>query len=676
MAASTPHTSRSSVATGSVLPLVAGAALFGVAAGYALHVVSNVRAQSAEVTRLTQELQLAQQQQQRDAERSTRGDARRVEADRRASALSRVALPLPASVTSVDSGNSSAVTAPGVSHPLSLSTSSSSRSPSPPLTPREREATSQPPATPLDAETSAFVLSSGSFGLSRSDLQRVLPFLVTQRFPGGSYLFQSGEPSDACYIVVRGSVQLLMDGRVMARFGVGRSLGEIGMIEKAQRRACAQASEDTTVAVLTRAALYSPAMPAPLLTAVFSYLGSRVTSLIRGHDFYAKMDVLLVQDGGCAPGYDSVAAFLAEYFERQRSPTDAASGNGNSRGRQVFVAQRGFSSLVRGGDDDFCALVHDSALFARLSPVPRVFFAPELRNRRGASFRSERYPQFVQEELQRQAAANIAARGVRTLVAIGGNGTMKGIFSLRRFLPPSVRCFFIPVTIDSDIGGTECIGQHTAVEVGAEQLRCFLGDAHTHHRVYLLEMMGREGGYHALFSALGAGADLAVMPNSQIDLPRLARTLDARQATVIAVAEGYGVEDRKAAAKSADAAERAAAGSASTWLYHQLLATGELPRDRKVVCEPFTRCVRGAAPANMDTTLAQRMAAAVVEMDARGESGRMPTVNAEAQSSLPFDRIDTDNTVNHELVLLTDHLGVHLPAAEHLRVHAQHAHSK
>ena len=96
------------------------------------------------------------------------------------------------------------------------------------------------------------------------------------------------------------------------------------------------------------------------------------------------------------------------------------------------------------------------------------------------------------------------------LVGIGGNGTCAGIKALSERIrvaregdvaaPPPVQTFFVPVTIDSDIEGTECVGQHTAVEAGAEKVRCFVADARTHQRCYIVEMMGADGGFHALNS--------------------------------------------------------------------------------------------------------------------------------------------------------------------------------
>lgn len=162
-------------------------------------------------------------------------------------------------------------------------------------------------------------------------------------------------------------------------------------------------------------------------------------------------------------------------------------------GRRCAIAATGFRSLVSGHDSDFRILVHDEDVYHFISLVPGVIHSATLLHRRGASFRTERYPDFAQEDRQRTAARNLIDRRVKVVVAIGGNGTFAGISKLARFLPKEIQVFFIPVTIDRDIAGSETIGQHTAVEFGAEKIRCYVADAHTHHRCYLIEMMGRDG---------------------------------------------------------------------------------------------------------------------------------------------------------------------------------------
>ena len=90
------------------------------------------------------------------------------------------------------------------------------------------------------------------------------------------------------------------------------------------------------------------------------------------------------------------------------------------------------------------------------------------------------------------------------------------------------------------MAGTECIGQHTAVEAGAEKLRCYVADADTHQRCYIIEMMGAEGGFHALNCCIGAGAHFAALsaPLPPAQLERLAAAISSRRSTVVVVAEG------------------------------------------------------------------------------------------------------------------------------------------
>ena len=154
------------------------------------------------------------------------------------------------------------------------------------------------------------------------------------------------------------------------------------------------------------------------------------------------------------------------------------------------------------------------------------------------------------------------------------------------------------MTIDSDILGTECIGEHTGVQVGSEKVLSYLADARTHHRIYIIEMMGAEGGYHALHSCLGAGADLAVLPSSRYDTALVAEALNHKLSAVIVVAEGYKREERKKAGYKGNAAE----------YFRDELQKAGLGTRRRVVCEGFSRDIRGAAPNYRDITLSQRMA--------------------------------------------------------------------
>lgn len=134
---------------------------------------------------------------------------------------------------------------------------------------------------------------------------------------------------------------------------------------------------------------------------------------------------------------------------------------------------------------------------------------------------------------------------------MGGNGSAEGVKGLQRLLPARIRCFFVPVTLDSDIAHTECIGQHTAAEVGSERVRRLVADAATHRRTYVVEMMGSESGFHAVHSCIGGGAHYAVStePLVQKSLRDLAEAISKRRSTVLIVAAGYASSERQAEAE-------------------------------------------------------------------------------------------------------------------------------
>ncbi|MBN1826821.1 MAG: 6-phosphofructokinase [Candidatus Eisenbacteria bacterium] len=365
--------------------------------------------------------------------------------------------------------------------------------------------------------------------------------------------------------------------------------------------------------------------------------GERTLVRSRGHEMarrrmYREIDVLLVQEGGCAPGYNPVTAFLTEELE--------------THGRRVYCAREGFRSLVRGEDEDFVRLVYDQEEYRRIESIPGVVNAAFLTEAAGGQFRSERYDDFREPEKQFAAARVLAARNVRVLVTIGGNGTLKGTRDLAGRLAETTQNAFVPVTVDSDVAGTECIGQHTGVEVGADKLRRYMADARTHKRIYLIEMMGARGGFHALYSSLGARAHLAVLPGADLNPRAVMEALNRKDYAVVAVAEGYGADDP----------ERRRLGlHAAAWFAHQLESTG-ITSNKKIVSEPFSRDLRGAIPNNLDMVLARRMARGIADAVRDGRTAVMPAVRGEDLSYIPFWKIDTENRVSEDLARLADRL--------------------
>ncbi len=449
----------------------------------------------------------------------------------------------------------------------------------------------------------------------------------------GETLFSEKDKGKECYIVSSGDLLFTKMGRPLKHFKPGDFFGEIGMLDERNRMGNVSATEDTELLVYTKDSLDKLSADAPD-TAVKIYRGFArlVISYLREEtSLYNEFDVLLIQDGGCAPGYNPVTAYLTEFLEKS--------------GHEIFIAAQGFRSVVRNHIEDYRYLIYSRRKYEMMERIAGVVFSPPLRESRGADFRSERYPQFKEKEIQRTAADNILKRKAKIVIGIGGNGTFAGIKALSEFLP-EIQFYFLPVTIDSDIFGTECIGQHTGVEVGAEKIRSYLADARTHDRVYFIEMMGADSGYHALHSALGAGAHLAVVPGVDYDYRKTAEAINRRTSAVIVVAEGFAKVERRASEFKGNAAE----------YFRLLLVQNGLETNRRIVAEPFSRDIRGAAPNNMDISLAQRMAHNLVELINSGRDRVMPATLSGKDLHIPFAEIKTDNTTGASLSHLSNRL--------------------
>ncbi|MDQ7823982.1 MAG: 6-phosphofructokinase [Candidatus Eremiobacteraeota bacterium] len=480
-----------------------------------------------------------------------------------------------------------------------------------------------------------FLLSTPFFnGLEREQMEKFAAHLYREKYSAGEYVYQQGEKAKCAYVVEKGIFAYEMFGRITTTFDKGELFGLLPLFEEKNVKGILKALEESVVIcieydLITRDDILS----SKAMLSIYREFSKHIATYLQEEaDLYRFMDVLIIEDGGCAPGKNPIIAFLTEALEKA--------------GRQVFITAEGYRSLVSGKDEDFRCLINNPKIFNLFDHIPGVIFTPPLRDARGANFRSERFPEFREVANQKKAVENALSRHVKIVIGVGGNGTFGGLKAFASHLPDHVQVFFVPVTIDSDVHGTETIGQHTGVEAGSEKVRCYMADARTHHRCYIVEMMGAMGGFHALNSCIGAGAHLAVLPGLEYDIPRIAKALEEKESAVIVVAEGYRKEERK---------EKNFCGNAAEYFRDMLLAAG-LKTRMKIYCEPFSRDIRGASPNNIDIALTQRMAKKVVELASQGRSRVMPAIRGIQTSSIPFEEITTDNSVGEELAKIANRL--------------------
>lgn len=149
--------------------------------------------------------------------------------------------------------------------------------------------------------------------------------------------------------------------------------------------------------------------------------------------------------------------------------------------------------------------------------------------------------EIVYKDLSDKCIQNIKDDGFDCIFTMGGDGTQK---SARDFSTKGVNVIGIPKTIDNDVACTDItFGYNTAVSVAAEAIDRLHTTGETHHRVMVLEVMGRYAGWIALESAIAGGADIALIPEIPYDINKAVEKINKRKElgknfSIVVVAEG------------------------------------------------------------------------------------------------------------------------------------------
>ena len=152
----------------------------------------------------------------------------------------------------------------------------------------------------------------------------------------------------------------------------------------------------------------------------------------------------------------------------------------------------------------------------------------------------------VYKDLSDVCVQNVKDDGFDCVFALGGDSTQK---SARDFSTKGVNVIGVPKTIDNDVACTEItFGYNTAVSVAMEALDRLHTTGATHHRIMVLEVMGRYAGWIALEAAIAGGADVALIPEIPYDINRVATKIENRKKrgknfSIVVVAEGAKPKD-------------------------------------------------------------------------------------------------------------------------------------
>ena len=221
----------------------------------------------------------------------------------------------------------------------------------------------------------------------------------------------------------------------------------------------------------------------------------------------------------------------------------------------------------------------------------------------GTILGSTRCDEFRTEQGIAKAAATLHSHSFEGLIVIGGNGSQAGAQALSQMGFPVMG---VASTIDNDLCGTEVtIGVDTALNIALEAIDRLKVTASSHHRAFLVEVMGRKCGYLGLMAGLAGGADAIVVPEIKSDPETVAQELrDAytrgKSHALVVVAEGADFNAEKLHAYFVEHRNR---------LQFELRVTR------------LGHVQRGGAPTAFDRILATRLGAAAVDRLLAGQRG-------------------------------------------------------
>lgn len=165
-----------------------------------------------------------------------------------------------------------------------------------------------------------------------------------------------------------------------------------------------------------------------------------------------------------------------------------------------------------------------------------------INNQGGIVLYTSRSERFLEKRYREQAAANLREHQVDAVVAVGGDGTLRGAIA---FKEEGVNIICIPGTIDRDVACTEyTLGFDTAANTAMEAIDRIRDSSISHGRCSVVEVMGRKRGYIALWAGMATSADAIVLPEKwDGNFDNIIETLkrrheDGRDCYLVVVAEG------------------------------------------------------------------------------------------------------------------------------------------
>ncbi|NLO97044.1 MAG: 6-phosphofructokinase [Peptococcaceae bacterium] len=247
--------------------------------------------------------------------------------------------------------------------------------------------------------------------------------------------------------------------------------------------------------------------------------------------------------------------------------------------------------------------------------------------------------QKVQKDCSDRVLANLAQQGIEALIVIGGDGSLNIALEL---MQKGLKVVGVPKTIDNDLMATDyTFGFQSAVDTAQDALDKLHTTAESHHRVMILEVMGRYAGWIALYAGLAGGADVILIPEIPYKIEKVAEAINARKEkgkkfSIIVAAEGARPIDGEMVVKSRieGRTDPIVLGGIGDKVANDLVDLIGLETRVTVL----GHIQRGGSPNAFDRVLATRYGTAAVDAVLNGETGKMVALHGTEIVTVPLEQ--------------------------------------
>ena len=335
-------------------------------------------------------------------------------------------------------------------------------------------------------------------------------------------------------------------------------------------------------------------------------------------------------------------------------------------GLEVVGVRNGYFGLYHGdfiklGLDDVEDILTKGGTILHSSNKDNLFQYP-VKDENGNLVRGED-GKLIYEDVSDVAVENLNKAGIDAIFILGGDGSLT---SARDFARKGVNVIGIPKTIDNDLAHTDyTFGFDTAISVATDGLERVRTTGMSHHRIMVVEIMGRGAGWMALHAGIAGAADVILIPEIPYDINKVVEKINGDKAkgknfSIVAVSEGAKALNGKQVVLKVieDSADSIRLGGIGAVIADQLeRLTGSEAR-----ATTLGHIQRGGTPTSRDRILSSRYGYAAVELCMNGGFGRMVALKGDKIVDVSLEDVIGQKTKNvdpnGELVTLAKAMGI------------------